>query len=164
MGLEVTKETTRAGAVLDPESGKARIPNAEGGVSDDVKQVINVKFGEGAEVLSAKQMAKLLDLNGFHKEAADVRGETYKPSIGNTIKNLATSQITPLKLLVTVVVSGVTYYVAKKGLNFLAKKMGWNLFGNVVTPMIEEEPQKKQPAPRARVTAFTPPIQPTATA
>lgn len=130
--VEVKKVSVEEkGAAVDMRSGDAKIP--------DGSSVRNETLNQSKYVLddtprNRELLAKLLAKNGFPREAAELRGKPYEEGFVVSAKNLVAENASVIKGLAVVAIGAFTYYVSKKALNLLAKKMGWNLFGNEVIP------------------------------
>lgn len=166
-GMKV--ERIREGVTTNPQTGESHVPNADGTTHTETMGEGSPGFLFGEDTPAVRHLlSELIKRNALEAEAAAARGQKFNPTMGSRAKSVVSSNITPLKLVGFVVVGGVTYWLGKKALNFLARKMGWNLFGNVVET--EEEMYAggtkdfdERKAPRTRRPSI-PATQPQATA
>lgn len=147
------------GATVMPETGAATVPNQHGSVSQEVKTDGTIRVIMEDTRQNREDLAELLDRNGMHEKAAEVRGTPYKPGIGRRIINRANKNITGTELLSAIIVGGVTIWVGRWLLKKVAAGFGWNLFGNKVETA--EEEQRKEVT---RIRRNTSPTQPAAAA
>lgn len=154
---EVKKTVTEEkGAVVDVATGTAKIPHGEGVRVENLNQA---KYVLDDTPANRAILAAVLARNGFHREAAELRGEKYEPSVSGSVKNFVTENTNLLKGMATIAIGAATYYLGKKALQFLSRKMGWTLFiGTSDVPLNEatEVTVKPFPAPRRREAPQTP--------
>lgn len=155
--MEVVKETQR-GAVVDPVSGQASVPTPNGGTRQENR---SEKFVLGQWLLEDKPethafIKELIEKNGMEAAYYKARGQSYTPSLGQRVRSVATSNLTPVKAIGLVVVGAIAYKLGELVMKKLAKKFGWNILGNVVETQAEEPVEvKKFSAPRRSPTAPT---------
>lgn len=158
---------TQQGATHNTDTGKTHIPNPAGGVTEEMRKKWVETFGEDGPPLMSKEVyQKFVEAIGAQAEDAKARGMKYEPRLVEKFTNLANKNLTPVNLLVAVAVGGGVYYLGKKGGQWLARKMGWPILGNVVvtemTVQGEEIGRLRQTRPPRNI--GTPSNAPTASA
>lgn len=132
--MEIEKTVTPLpGVTLDPQSGTAKVLDASGHeVKTEVKKDGTLHLLFQNTPAAHKLAEELIRLNGLEAEAAAARGQVYKPTLGARIKSVATSNVTPLKLVAFAVIGGVSIWLGRMALRKMAEYFGWNLFGNEI--------------------------------
>lgn len=150
--MEIQGKTTEQGATHNTATGKTQVPNGQGGVSEETRQKLVDMFGPDTVIMSKGVYDKFVESVGAQAEDAKARGLRYEPKLTERFTNIAKKNINPINLFVAVVVAGGTYYVGKKAGNWIARKMGWNLFGNIVldNSVQGEEIGRLRVTPRSR--------------
>lgn len=144
--MEATS-TTQQGATHNTETGKTQVPNNQGGVSEETRREYAAKY-PNAVLMSDEVYKKMVESIGAQEQDAASRGHTYKPSMGQRFTAVTKKNLTILDLFIAVAVTGGVVWVARKGGQILARKMGWNLFGNVVLLDQTEETTRRVQIPR----------------
>lgn len=121
-------ESKERGVTHDTETGKSHIPNATG-VSQETRQRVN---SEGGVFVSKEVYEKFVAACGAQKEDAASRGIKYNPKAMERFTNVITANVNLPKLALALVVGAGAGWVITKAGRALARRMGWNLFGNVV--------------------------------
>ncbi len=157
LGVEV-HHFPQQGVTMDPGSGTASVPNAQGGVKVETKPDGSVRFIFEDTLSNREAMIRMLEKNGLHAKAAELQGREYKPGLGRRLVNRLNQNLTGSDLMVTIGAGLIIFWAGRKLALALARSMGWNLFGNTVGEEGMEE--RRGRAPR-RASA---PTQPQATA
>lgn len=157
-------KSTEQGVTHNPVTGKSQVPNNIGGVTEEDRKHLVDKYGPDIVIMSKEVYAKIVAATGAQAEDAKSRGQRYEPKLSERFTNLAKQNLTIGSLFVAVAVGAGVVWVARKAGRALARRMGWNLFGNVVvmdSNVQGEEIGRQRPA-RARSIAA--PSAPTASA
>lgn len=122
--MDITKQTTvETGSTVNTATGEAKVPNEAGGV--DTKHV-GQKYIFEDTTANRRKLAELFDKAGMHYEAADLRGESYSPTLTSKVIDFLPSAQTVVQGAVVIAIGALTYYVGKKAWGFISRKMGWS--------------------------------------
>lgn len=168
--LPVQQAQPKPGVIINPQTGEAAVPTPEGNVRVEVKADGTPHFLFQNTPAAHKLADEFIRLNSLQEEAAAAKGQTYNPKLGERLKNLATSNLTPFKTVAFVVIGYTAYRIGAWAARRLAEYMGWDLFGNEMLPEDGEmhaggnKDFDERRSPRRQPRRQQEPTQPTASA